>query len=489
MEFDSSRAAVSDLYAAVKNAGYAPRVSSVELSIQGMSCASCVGRVERAIRTVPGIVSATLNLATARARVELLGERDALGKVLAAVAGAGYTAQLIDDTADTADSEGEAREREVRAFRSDLYFAAAFTVPLFLIAIAQDFHLPIVGPALQDLLPARDWWWVEFALAAPMEFWAGRRFLRSGWTELWHLSPGMNSLVMLGSGAAFLYSTLALLMPRIFPAGSVNVYFEAAGVIVTLILLGHFMEAVAKGRTSEAIKKLMRLRAKSALVVRDGREIELPIEQVVVGDVVQVRPREGVALDGKVTEGQSFVDESMISGEPVPVEKQPGADVVGGTINKTGSFRFAATRVGKDTLLSQIIKTVEEAQSSKPQIQRLADQVAMAFVPAVMAVAALTFVVWLAVGPAPALSLAFVTGVSVLLIACPCAMGLGTPTAIMVATGKGAEMGVLIRRGTALEALAGIDIVVLDVTLGDDRCLPTSSASGTRKWMMRICSR
>jgi len=269
---------------------------------------------------------------------------------------------------------------------------------------------------------------------------------------------------MMGAGAAYLYSLLALLAPAAFPAGTAATYFEAAGVIVTLILLGRMLEAVARGRTSEAIRKLMQLQARTARVLRDGAEIEIPIEAVVAGDLVLVRPGERLPVDGVVTEGDSFVDESMITGEPIPVEKHPDSEVVGGTVNKTGAFTLRATRVGADTVLSQIIRMVEEAQGDKPPIQRLADRIASVFVPVVMAAAVATFALWLAIGPAPALSFAFVTAVSVLLIACPCAMGLATPTAIMVGTGKGAEMGVLVRNGGALEMLARIDTVVLDKT-------------------------
>jgi Cu+-exporting ATPase len=297
-----------------------------------------------------------------------------------------------------------------------------------------------------------------------VQFYAGQRFYRTGWGELRHLSPGMNSLVMLGASAAYFYSVLALLTPWIFPPGTANTYFEAAGVIITLILLGRYFEAIAKGRTSEAIRKLMQLQTKTARVLRAGEEIEILIEAVVPGDVVLVRPGERVPVDGVVSEGESFVDESMITGEPMPAEKKPGAEVVGGTVNKIGAFTMQATRVGADTVLSQIIRMVEEAQSAKPPIQQLADRIAGVFVPTVIVVAGVTFGVWLALGPAPALSFAFVAAVSVLLIACPCAMGLATPTAIMVGTGKGAEMGVLLRRGTALEALARVDAVILDKT-------------------------
>jgi Cu+-exporting ATPase len=274
-------------------------------------------------------------------------------------------------------------------------------------------------------------------------------------------------MVMLGAAgntSGGVYRPLALIVPQVFPAGAATTYFEAAGVIITLILLGRLLEAIAKGRTSQAIKRLLQLQVKTSRVVRGGAEIELPVEDVVAGDVVHVRPGERVPVDGVVTEGASYVDESMLTGEPVPVQKRSGSEVVGSTINKTGAFTFRATRVGADTVLSQIIKLIEEAQTSKPPIQQMADKIAAVFVPVVMTVAAITFVAWLAFGPSPALSFAFVTAVSVLLIACPCAMGLATPTAIMVATGKGAEMGVLFRKGTALEALGHVDTVVMDKT-------------------------
>ena len=349
------------------------------------------------------------------------------------------------------------------------------------------------GP-MMSLMPERGWMWVEFVLATPVQFYAGRVFYRQGWAEMRHLNPGMNSLVVLGASAAYFYSVTALLAPDIFPEGTATTYFEAAGVIITLILLGRYFEAVAKGRTSEAIKKLMRLRAKTARVIRDGKEMEIPIEDVVAEDLVLVRPGERLPVDGVVTEGTSYVDESMITGEPVPVEKTAGAEVVGGTVNKTGAFTLKATRVGNHTVLAQIIRMVEEAQGAKPPIQRLADKIASVFVPIVIAAAAATFGVWLAFGPDPALSFAFVASVSVLLIACPCAMGLATPTAIMVGTGKGAEMGVLFRKGSALEILARIDTVVLDKTgtltkgrpeltdflLGDDETLRLVAAAESK---------
>jgi len=324
--------------------------------------------------------------------------------------------------------------------------------------------VPAMKGWMLSLLPANAWRWVELLLATPVQFVAGRRFYTQGWAEIRHGSPGMSTLVMMGSSAAYLYSLLAVLAPGLFPAGTANLYFEAAAVIVTLILFGRFLEARAKGRTSDAIRKLMRLQVKTARVLRDGESREVPIEEVVPGDLVQVRPGERIPVDGAVTEGTSFVDESMISGEAVPVEKGPEAEVIGGTVNGTGAFLMRATRVGADTVLAQIIRMVQEAQAGKPPIQRLADRIAGVFVPMVIGIAVLTFILWLVFGPSPTLNYAFVAAVSVLVIACPCAMGLATPTAIMVGTGRGAEMGVLFRRGAALETLAKVDVVALDKT-------------------------
>jgi Cu+-exporting ATPase len=444
---------VGIVFAAVEKAGYRPIAERSEIGIVGMTCASCVSRVERAIRELPGVLEANVNLATERASVAYLPQVVEIGRIKEAISKAGYTARELGDEASGEDRERAARKMEVAELKGSVIFAAAFTVPLFGVAMLK--FVPGIDEVMRALLPEHGWMWIELVLATPVQFYAGRRFYRQGWAELSHLNPGMSSLVMLGTSAAYFYSLLALLAPQIFPAGTAKSYFEAAAVIVTLILLGRLLEAIAKGRTSEAIKKLMHLQAKTARVLRDGEEVEVLIEDVVVDDLVLVRPGERLPVDGVVMDGASFVDESMITGEPIPV---------GGTVNKTGAFTLKATRVGAETVLSQIIKMVEEAQSAKPPIQRLADKIASVFVPIVLVIAAVTFAVWLAFGPAPALSFAFVTAVSVLLIACPCAMGLATPTAIMVGTGKGAEMGVLFRKGAALETLARVDTVVLDKT-------------------------
>ena len=439
VRYDADRTDPGAVAEAIERAGYTVPSERLTLAVEGMTCASCVARVERAIRKLPGVVEATVNLATEKASLTYRVGVVSPARIFQAVEAAGYTPHEITGGETGRDREQDARDAEFAGLRRSVLFAAAFTVPLFLVAMLK--FSPGIGDAMLGLLSERGWMWIEFALATPVQFYAGQRFYKLGWGELKHLNPGMNSLVMLGSSAAYLYSTVALLAPGIFPEGTATSYFEAAGVIITLILLGRFLEAAARGRTSEAIRKLMQLQPKTARVIRDGKELDVPIEDVVLGDTVVVRPGERIPVDGVVIEGASYVDESMITGEPIPVQKQAGAEVVGATVNKTGAFSVKATRVGADTVLSQITRMVEEAQGAKPAIQKLADKIASIFVPIVIAVALVTFVVWLIVGPDPALSYAFVAAVSVLLIACPCAMGLATPTAIMVATGRGARNG------------------------------------------------
>ena len=447
----------TSLLDAIETAGYQPVVESIEIPVTGMSCGSCVSRIERTLTKLPGMVEVSVNLATQKAFVRFLPGAVSLTRIQHAIREAGYEPQDTDTPPPT-DSE----DRERAELRRRVVLAAIFTIPVVIIAMGK--VIPAFDALLASLMPHRGWMGVEWLLTTPVQFYAGARFYRAGYAELRHLNPGMNSLVMIGTSAAYFYSVAALLVPGFFPVGTAVSYFEAAAVIVTLILLGRYFEHIAKGRTSQAIKKLLQLQAKTARIIRDGEAVEVPIEAVVTGDRILARPGERIPVDGVVEEGQSYVDESMISGEPVPVAKQKDAEVVGGTINKNGALTFRATRVGADTVLSQIVRMVEAAQAEKPPIQQLADRIAGVFVPVVIAIAMVTFGVWFAVGPAPALSFAFVTTVSVLLIACPCAMGLATPTAIMVSTGKGAEMGVLFRKGAALETLARMDTVVLDKT-------------------------
>ena len=455
---DEEQSDLGELLAAVNDAGYEPVVAEDNIGISGMTCASCVRRVEKALSGLPGVQSISVNLTTGKARLRYLPETVVLPRIAEAVREAGYEAQIEP----ASDSGGSEQDPELAVLRWRVWIAALLTAPLVVVSMGK--HVPGLDTVMHGLLPQRGWMTVELLLVTPVLLYAGGVFFRQGWAEIKHVSPGMSSLVMLGSSAAYGYSLLALLLPGIFPADTAHSYFEAAGVIVTLILVGRYLEHIAKGRTSEAIKKLMSLQVKTARVLRDGEAEEVPVSAVVSGDMIVVRPGERLPVDGQVQDGHSYVDESMISGEPVPVAKEAEDEVVGGTVNKNGSLTYRASRVGADTVLSQIIRMVEQAQAEKPPIQVLADKVAGGFVPLVMVVAAMAFGVWLAFGPVPALSFAFVAAVSTLLIACPCAMGLATPTAVMVATGKGAEMGVLFRRGAALEGLAKATTVVFDKT-------------------------
>jgi P-type Cu+ transporter len=447
---------------AIEHAGYSAPTDETELAIDGMTCASCVGRIERALKAVPGVTDAAVNLATGRASVRHVRGAADVGDLVSIVREIGYEARRVRAD-DSHAREADAREAErVRVGRRVL-LSAALTLPVVVLEMGTHFV-----PAIHDLVMAtigmRANWMIQFALVTVILFGPGLVFFRKGFPALLRAAPDMNSLVALGTGAAWIYSTVATFAPAVLPAGTVNVYFEAAAVIVTLILLGRYLEERAKGRTSEAIKRLVGLQARTARVVRDGREIDVALDEVRAGDTVLVRPGEKIPVDGDVIDGSSYVDESMITGEPVPASKGEGDSVVGGTINKTGSFSFRVTRVGGDTVLAQIIRMVEAAQGSKLPIQALVDRVTLWFVPIVMGVAAVTFLIWLAFGPAPALTFALVNAVAVLIIACPCAMGLATPTSIMVGTGRAAEMGVLFRKGDALQTLRNAQVVALDKT-------------------------
>ncbi|MGO2154689.1 heavy metal translocating P-type ATPase [Serratia sp. BW106] len=449
---------------AIESAGYAVREETTELAIEEMTCASCIGRVEKALTQLPGVLEASVNLATERARVRHLAGVVAITDLEAAVEKAGYkTRRLSAATASADDQDTERREHEARGLRRSLLIAATLTLPVFILEMGS--HLvPAMHHWVMQVLGQQTSWYLQFVLATLVLFGPGLRFFRKGIPALLRGAPDMNSLVSVGTAAAYGYSVVATFVPEVLPQGTANVYFEAAAVIVSLILLGRTLEARAKGRTSQAIKRLVGLQAKTARVERNGETLEIPLDQVTTGDIVLVRPGEKVPVDGEVVEGTSYVDESMITGEPVPVQKNVGADVVGGTINKTGAFSFRVTKIGANTVLAQIIRLVEEAQGSKLPIQALVDKVTLWFVPAVMAAAALTFLIWLIFGPDPALTFALVNAVAVLIIACPCAMGLATPTSIMVGTGRAAELGVLFRKGEALQALRDVSVIALDKT-------------------------
>ncbi|HEX2741497.1 MAG TPA: heavy metal translocating P-type ATPase [Rubrobacter sp.] len=451
VEYDPASAEPDALIRAVEDAGYGIEKHKTGFGVTGMSCASCVGRVENALGRLPGVLGVNVNLAAERVTVEYLAGAAEMRDFERAIESAGYG--VVREEERTAEDE---RGREYRRLRGRFLLAAVLTA-LVLIG-----SLPMML-GLMIPVPVR---WLNFALlalATPVQFWSGWRFYEGAWGALKHGQADMNTLVAVGTSAAYLYSAVATLAPGLFQ-GRADVYFDTSSLIVTLILLGRLLEARALGRTGEAIKKLAGLQAKTARVVRDGREINIPVEEVEVGDVVVVRPGEKISVDGVVVGGESAVDEAMISGESMPVTKREGDEVIGATINKTGTFRFRATKVGRDTALARIMRMVEEAQGSKAPIQRLADRISGVFVPVVMALATLTFFVWLVFGPEPAFTLALLNFVAVLIIACPCAMGLATPTSIMVGTGRGAERGILVKGGEALEVAHRLTTVVLDKT-------------------------
>ncbi|WP_442935508.1 heavy metal translocating P-type ATPase [Nitratireductor sp. CH_MIT9313-5] len=447
---------------AIREAGYEVPQASMDLQIEGMTCASCVRRVEQALLAVPGVTSATVNLATESAHATTAGGVSA--KALQdAVAALGYEAKLKSGTGNSSAEREHAKQLQYSSLKRDFALAAALTLPLFAAEMGSHF-IPGMHALLGSTVGHENLYLIYFLLATVVQFGPGLRFYRKGIPSLLRLSPDMDSLVVLGSTAAWGYSVVAVFASNLLPEGTANIYFEASAVIITLILLGRVLEARAKGRTSEAIKRLMNLQPKTALVERDGQFVELALDDVSVGDVIRVRPGDRIPVDGEVLSGSSFVDEAMISGEPAPVSKAEGDEVIGGTINKTGSFTYRATKVGADTVLSQIISMVEAAQGAKLPIQALVDRVTAYFVPAVMLVALATVIVWLLFGPEPALTFALVNGVAVLIIACPCAMGLATPTSIMVGTGRAAELGVLFRNGDALQSLRSAGVVALDKT-------------------------
>lgn len=448
------------LVKAIERAGYDVVVAApIELSIDGMTCASCVARVEKALKKVLGVQQANVNLATEQAWVEADTTVSA-DKLIQAIRKAGYDAQL-QTTTTTEQADQKASEQQ--QLKRDLLISLVLAIPVFVLEMGSHlipaFHMWIMHQIGQ--MPS---WLLQFVLTTLVLLFPGRRFYQKGIPALLRFAPDMNSLVAVGTLAAYSFSVVATFMPQLLPEGTVNVYFEAAAVIVSLILLGRYFEAKAKGRTSQAIQHLIGMQPKTARIVRNGQSVEVPLAEVSSGMQVDIRPGERIPVDGEVLDGRSYVDESMISGEPLPVEKMAGSAVVGGTINQNGSLSIRATAVGADSVLAQIIRMVEQAQGSKLPIQALVDKVTMWFVPAVMLMAVLTFLVWLIFGPEPALTFGLVNAVAVLIIACPCAMGLATPTSIMVGTGRGAEMGILFRKGEALQLLQEAQVVAVDKT-------------------------
>lgn len=441
---------LEEIIKTIKGEGYDVNILKMDFLVKGMTCAACVAAVERALKELYGVISVNVNLATEKASVEYIPTIVGFEDFRKVIKESGYEAETI--TEEFVDKERLQRQKEYERLKKLFIVSALLTFPII---IGSMFKLPLLSN-----------WYILFILATPVQFWSGMRFHKAAISALKHKTTNMNTLISIGTTSAYIYSTAAIFAPQLFFKGGItpHVYFDTSATIITLILLGRLLEAKAKGKTSEAIRKLIGLQAKTATVIRDNTERVIPIEEVTVGDIVLVKPGERIPVDGEIIEGYSTVDESMLTGESLPVEKSIGDKVFGGTVNKVGSFKLQALRVGKETVLSQIIRLVEEAQGSKAPIQRLADKVASIFVPTVISIAVLTFLLWLFLGPKPSFTIALMNFIAVLIIACPCALGLATPTAIMVGTGKGAEKGILIRDAEALELAHRIQTIILDKT-------------------------
>ncbi|WP_415184590.1 heavy metal translocating P-type ATPase [Phaeovulum sp.] len=455
----SSPATAEGLARALASGGYPVAEASTRLTVEGMTCASCTGRVERALTVTPGVISANVNLATNTATVTYAAGSVAPTELAAAVTAAGYPAQVLSaaEPPPTADRQADEAKRLRHAFA----LAAALTLPVFVLAMGTHmvagFHHWVM-----ETLGERTSWIIQFVLTTLVLAGPGRVFLRLGIPALLRGAPEMNSLVALGSLAAYVYSAVVVLAPALLPEGAREVYFEAAAVIITLILLGRWLEARARGRAGEAISRLVGLRPETAQVERASGVVTLPVDELAAGDIVRLAPGERVAVDGVITDGHGWIDEAMLTGEPAPVEKTPGASVTGGTVNGAAALAFRVTATGSDTVLARIIALVSEAQGGKLPVQALVDKVTRVFVPVVMALSLLTFVLWMAFGEG--LTPALVAAISVMIIACPCAMGLATPVSILVGTGRGAELGLLFRRGDALQRLSEARLVAFDKT-------------------------
>lgn len=460
MRFDDT-AAASDVVSALDDAGYPVAVETTRFLISGMSCASCVGRLDKALSAVPGVSDVHVNLADESATVSYVSGITNPETLAKAAKEAGYPATIPVDSAPI--DRMTQKAQEAAEHKRAMFIAVALAIPVFILEMGAHM-VPAWHHFIAQTIGIETSWAIQFVLTTVILVWPGRGFFNKGFPALIRRAPDMNSLVALGAGAAWLFSCVALFTPSVLPVGTRAVYFEAAAVIVALILMGRWLEARAKGQTGAAIQKLIGLQPRMARVKVDEDWIERPIAELRVDDTFLVRPGERLPIDATVISGGSDVDESMITGEPVPVQKVQGDTVTGGTINGVGSLTCNVTRTGDDTTLSQIIRMVQQAQGARLPVQALVDRITMWFVPAVLAVATATVLIWMVFGPAPALPFALVAGVSVLIIACPCAMGLATPTSIMVGTGRAAELGVLFRQGDALQSLSSVDIVAFDKT-------------------------
>jgi len=452
---------IDDFKNTVAELGYSVELAEMEVPIKGMTCAACVKRVEDSLAGLDGVINAAVNFATERASIEYVPEKVGLVEFRKSVKDAGYEVLEVEQGEDLMEKESNARKAHYAGLKKKLIIGTMLVLPIFLLM-----HWDRLGLTGIIDIPRQINNILQLLLVTPVQFWIGLMFYTGAISAARHGTTNMNTLIAVGTSAAYIYSLVATFFPALFEIQGyqAHVYYDTAGAIIILIVLGRLLEARAKGHTSEAIKKLMGMQAKTARVVRDGNEVDIPVEEVEPGDLVIVRPGEKIPVDGTLVEGYSSVDEAMVTGESMPVEKKAGDTVVGSTMNKTGSFTFKAEKVGRDTMLANIIRMVQEAQGSKPPIARLADKIASIFVPAVLVLASITFTVWLLLGPDPALTYAVLSFISVLIIACPCALGLATPTSIMVGTGKGAENGILIRGGEALETAHKINTIIFDKT-------------------------
>ncbi|MDO8282522.1 MAG: heavy metal translocating P-type ATPase [Thermodesulfovibrionia bacterium] len=459
--YNPSEVSSDEFIKTIKDLGFGVSLSKITIPIKGMTCASCVEKVRKALAVLDGVISASVNFATETATVEYNPVQAGMRDFKKVVRDLGYDIVEAEKGEDIVEKEKREREKDLNRLKVKLIAGTALTIPIFVLMLWDQ-----IGMSSVIAIPMQMNFLMQFLAGTPVQFWVGWQFYRGAISAARHRTTNMNTLIAVGTSAAYIYSVTATFFPSVFEIKgySAHVYFDTAATIIVLILLGRFFEARAKGKTSEAIKKLIGMQAKTARLIKNGEEKDVPIEDVEIGDIILVRPGEKIPVDGIVTEGYSSVDEAMISGESMPVEKKTGDKVIGATINKTGSFRFEATRVGRETMLSQIINMVQEAQGSKPPIARLADKIASIFVPAVMGIATLTFLIWFFFGPDPAFTYAFLNCIAVLIIACPCALGLATPTSIMVGTGKGAENGILIRGAEALETAHKINAIVFDKT-------------------------
>ncbi len=459
--YNPAESSVEDFIKTVKDMGYGVSTTKTDIPIKGMTCAACVKRVQDSLASLNGVISASVNLATEKATLEYTPAQAGMRDFRKALRDIGYDIVEIEEGEDIVEKEKREREREYNKLKMKVITGAALTIPLFILVFWDR-----IGLSAFAVIPREINFIIQFAIQTPVQFWVGRQFYSGALAAARHGTTNMNTLIAVGTSAAYAYSVTATFFPAVFEIKgySAHVYFDTAAMIIVLILLGRLFEARAKGRTSEAIKKLIGLQPKTARIIKDGEERDIPVDEVEIGDIILVRPGEKVPVDGVVRHGYSSVDESMISGESIPVEKRAGDVVVGATMNKTGSFKFETTKVGRETVLSRIINMVQEAQGSKPPIARLADTIASVFVPAVIGIATITFIVWFFFGPEPRLTYALLNFVAVMIIACPCALGLATPTSIMVGTGKGAENGILIRGAEALETAHKIKVLIFDKT-------------------------